>query len=104
MSAWQWSCADDHERIGLELVLTRAGVAYVVREEGSDTTTTIRVDGDTDRVRELERRMLAGHARRLDRELGARLDRREQRGRHALAVLVSVLTVLLGIAVLLRLY
>lgn len=101
-ATWSWRCDDEHERLGLQLILDRAGIGYALRVEGA--TTIILVEDQPERARALEESMLDRHATRVSAELGARLDRREQRGRHALAALVSVLAVLLGVAVLLRLY
>ena len=104
MAAWRWACDDEHESLGMRVVLDGAGISYREEQWEAGMALVVEVEAHADRARELEHRMLSSHARRLDEALGAHLDRREQRGRHALAALVSLLAALLGLAVLLRLY
>jgi hypothetical protein len=82
MSAIAWTCEDEEEALGVELIMQRAGVPVriVEREHGFAVEPD---DGFADQAEGLRHGIARHYVRAQARELGKRIDRRDRLGRHA---------------------
>lgn len=85
-----WHCEDEDEAHGVELLLRRAGISVVVRDDGNETWFDIAPD-DAARAAVLESRIAQHFARDDNRARGARLDARDRLTRHILYGLAAAI-------------
>ena len=99
---WRWTCDDDEEALGVATILGRHGVVLRREDRGPTEIVLTAVGDDAGRAAALEHRLADKVAARLDAGLASDLDRREGRGRRALALalvglaVVGVLVLVLG--------
>lgn len=92
----RWSCEDEDEAIGLELIFSRAGIDAAI-VEGAAGLAVETPDVDADRALALLRGWSSTFARRIDHARREQLDRRERLATRSLgAAMLAVFFFALG--------
>jgi hypothetical protein len=95
-NAHAWHCEDEEEAHGVELLLRRAGIAVVVRDDGNETWFDV-APQDMTRAAELESRIARHFAKHDDRLRAGKLDARDRLTRHMLYGLAAAIALVLVI-------
>lgn len=90
-NAHVWHCEDEDEAHGVELLLRRAGISVVVRDDGNETWFDV-APRDATRAAELESRIARHFAKDDDRARAGKLDARDRLTRHMLYGLAAAIT------------
>lgn len=93
-STHAWHCEDEDEAHGVELLLRRAGISVVVRDDGNETWFDV-APADAERAAQLESRIAQHFVRAEDRRHSGRLDARDRFTRHMLYGLAAAIALVL---------